>query len=114
MINHIVMMKFKEDVENADIKWLEAALDDLPNKIVEIHGYEFGRDIIRSPRSYDFALVALFANPESLERYQKHPDHLIVVEKLKHICEVIITVDFMGTDASDFKEKTPDMGISEW
>lgn len=114
MINHIVMMKFKEGIKDADIEWLETALDDLPNKIVEIQGYEFGRAIIRSPRSYDFALVALFANPQSLERYQTHPDHLAVVKKLKHLCEGIITVDFMGTDASDFKEKIPDMGISKW
>jgi hypothetical protein len=114
MINHVVMMKLKEGTQNADIEWLEGALDDLPNKIMEIHGYEFGRDIIRSPRSYDFALVALFANPESLERYQKHPDHLVVVDKLKTICEDIITVDFTGTDASSFKEKTPDMGIPDW
>ena len=70
MLNHVVLMKFNSGVKESDIKELEDLLDDLPNKITEIHSYEFGRDIIRSPDSYDFALVSLFANPEALERYR--------------------------------------------
>ena len=104
MLNHIVLMKFKAGVKEADIIDIEKSLNDLPNRIVEIHSYEFGRDIIRSERSYDFALISLFANTESLQRYQNHPDHLVVVEKLKNLCDSILTVDFWGTDAGDFKD----------
>ena len=114
MINHIVMMKFKAGIQNTDIQALETALDELPNKIVEIHSYEFGRDIIRSEQSYDFALVSLFANTESLERYHHHPEHQTILDQLKNLCESIITVDFWGTDASSFKEDIPAMGIPEW
>jgi hypothetical protein len=97
-------MKFKAGIKEADIVDLEKSLDDLPNRIVEIHSYEFGRDIIQSERSYDFALVSLFANTDSLKRYQNHPDHLAVVAKLKRLCDSILTVDFLGTDASDLKD----------
>ena len=72
MLNHIVLMKFKPDVAEGDIMRLEELLDDLPNNISEILVYEFGRNIIPSDRAYDFALVSLFANPESLERYRQH------------------------------------------
>jgi len=48
----------------------------MPNRITEIHSYEFGRDVVRSQRSFDFALVSLFANLEALERYQQHRQHL--------------------------------------
>jgi hypothetical protein len=101
-------MKFKPGVSDTDISDIEQSLDELPNRIVEIHSYEFGRDIVRSERSYDFALVSLFANTESLQRYQTHPDHLLVVEKLKNLCDSILTVDFWGTDAGDFKDGPSD------
>ena len=111
MLNHIVLLKFKPGIAENDIKKLEELLDDLPNKISEILVYEFGRNTIPSERAYDFALVSLFANPESLERYRHHPDHLIVLDHIRNICENVITTDFLGSDASSIKEKTPDMGI---
>lgn len=100
MINHVVMMKFKAGVTEEAIRDLEKSLDQLPNKIMDIKMYEFGRDILRSPRSNDFALVSLFANPMALARYQNHPEHLPVVEKIKAMCENVVTVDFYGSDAS--------------
>ena len=99
MINHVVLLKFKADVSDADVENLEKSLDDLPNKIHEIHTYEFGRDVVRSPRSYDFALVALFANVPAVERYLEHPAHRPVAKKIQQLCERIITVDFEGSDA---------------
>ena len=108
MLNHIVMMKFKPAVTQEDIEHLESLLDELPNSIMEIQMYEFGRDIIRSERSFDFAIVSLFANTDSLQRYQNHPDHLIVTERLGEMCDRIVTVDFMGTDAGDLKTGKPD------
>ena len=94
MISHVVLMKFNPDVEDSDIKDIENGLNALPDAIAEIHAYEFGRDVVRSERSYDFALVSLFANLPALKRYQNHPDHLVVLEKLKNLCQNIITVDF--------------------
>ena len=114
MLNHIVLLKFKPGVAEDDIKKLEKLLDDLPNKISEILVYEFGRNIIPSKRAYDFALVSLFANPESLERYRQDPVHLKVLDHIKHICENIITTDFLGSDASSIKEQTPDMGLPDF
>ena len=106
MINHVVLLKFKADVNDADIDDLEKSLDDLPNKIHEIHTYEFGRDVARSPRSYDFALVALFANVQAVERYQEHPAHRPVLKKIQQLCERVITVDFEGSDAGSIASRT--------
>jgi hypothetical protein len=96
MINHVVLMKFKPGVGEVDIEELEKMLDELPNKIIEIHAYEFGRDRLRSKRSYDFALTAIFANLEALNRYRKHPDRIPVARKIQEITESIATVDFEG------------------
>ena len=103
MIQHMVCLKFKSGVAGAEIEKLEKLMDALPNTIIEIQSYEFGRDVLRSERSYDFGLVSLFANVEALQRYQRHPDHLKVLEQIKSICDNVVVVDFdyefaRGTD----------------
>ena len=111
MLNHVVMLKFKPGVEEADIKELEEMLDDLPNKITEIHSYEFGRDTIHSQKSFDFALVSLFANDIALKRYQEHRQHLPVLKKIKALCETVATVDFQGSDAGSIDNERPIWGF---
>jgi len=94
MLKHVVFMKFKPTATEADIADLEEALAALPAAIPEIKGYEFGRDIVRSERSYDFALVSAFENFDSLKHYQVHPDHVVVLGKVKQLCDSILAVDF--------------------
>ena len=91
MINHVVLIKFKAGIKDADIDALEKILDQLPNKIVEI-------------QTYDFALVALFANLEAVQRYQEHPAHLKALQQITRLSENILTVDFEGTDAGKIKK----------
>lgn len=94
MLHHIVLFKFKPDIDDAKIKALEQRLEALPNAITEIQTYEFGRDIVRSDRSYDFALVSGFANLDAMKRYQVHPDHQKVLELVRSICDDVKAVDF--------------------
>ncbi len=101
MITHVVMLKFKAGVSDAEVTDLEENFDALPEKITEIQSYEFGRDVVGSQRSYDFALVAVFANLETLRQYQDHPAHCAVVRKLKKMCAEILAVDF---EASTFPQ----------
>lgn len=112
MINHVVLLKFKPGVGEVDIEELERLLDNLPNRITEIHTYEFGRDLVRSARSHDFAIVALFANLDTLERYQTHPQHLPVTQKIQEICESVCTVDFEGSDAGSINIERPPLDIN--
>jgi hypothetical protein len=95
MIKHIVLLKFKKDVQAEGIDALENALGALPDKISEIKSYEFGRDVVRSERSYDFGLVSVFEDIESMKRYQVHPKHLEVLKTVKELCESVIVADFM-------------------
>jgi hypothetical protein len=108
MLTHVVLMKFKPGTSDAEVRELETLLNDLPNKVMEIQMFEFGRDVLRSERSYDFALVALFANLPALERYQKHPDHQPVAAKIKAMCVSLAAVDFYGSDGSATEAGTPE------
>lgn len=108
MITHVVMMKFKPEVTAEAIDELEALLDRLPDIIDEIQSYDFGRDVVRSARSYDFALVSVFANLDTLKHYQDHPEHQVVVRKLGSMCEQIAAVDYENTPYHKAFENDPD------
>ena len=94
MLKHIVMLKFKNSVSESDIAEVEKGLGGLPAVIPEIMKFEFGRDVLHSDRSYDFALVSKFENLDKVERYKVHPAHQKVLMKLKEICDSILVVDF--------------------
>lgn len=94
MVKHVVFMKFKKDAVDSEIGEVEKGLAGLPAIISEIRGFEFGRDVVRSERSFDFALVSQFEDLEALDRYRVHPAHLAVVEKIKKVAETLLAVDF--------------------
>lgn len=94
MLRHIVVMKFRSDADEKRIAEVQEGLGRLPDRIPEIDSYEFGRDIGRSDRSYDFSLVSSFADMDALRTYMMHPEHQKVVGILKEICEDIRAVDY--------------------
>jgi hypothetical protein len=95
MLKHIVFLKFKSGTSEDDIKGIEKGLAGLPDRIPEIKRYEFGRDILRSDRSYDFALLSEFEDQAAMKRYQIHPYHFAVLNKINAVSESIIAVDFI-------------------
>jgi hypothetical protein len=94
MLKHVVFMKFKPAVTGPDIDQLKQALCDLPALIPEIREFVFGQDILRTERSWDYCLVSTFESVEAMNRYQVHPDHQIVVQKVRAMCDSIVVVDF--------------------
>ncbi len=94
MLKHIVVMKFKAGVTSTQVEDIKNSLGALPEKIPVIRHFEFGADILKSERSYDFALVAAFADIEALKTYQSHPEHLPVLDKVRNACDKILVVDY--------------------
>jgi hypothetical protein len=94
MLKHVVMFKFKKSASESAVAEVEKALRELSGIIAEIKEFELGRDLLRSERSYDFALVSGFENLEKMKQYQIHPAHQKIVVKLKELCESILAVDF--------------------
>ncbi len=94
MIKHVVFLKFKQDVAAEKIGELEQGLGALPQSIEEIKEYVFGRDVVRSERSYDFALVSSFDDLEALKRDQVHPKHQEVLQLVLEICDSVLALDF--------------------
>jgi stress responsive alpha/beta barrel protein len=89
MIKHIVLWKLKEDVDGKPkpetAQELKAALEGLKNKIKEIQSLEVGLNINRADTASDVSLYTEFKSREDLDKYQKHPEHLKVVELVKRV-----------------------------
>jgi len=94
MLKHIVFMKFKPEVAEADIAGLKKELGVLPAVIPEIKAFEFGQDILHTERSWDFALVSAFDDLDAMKRYQVQPDHQVVLKKVRAMSDRIVVVDF--------------------
>ena len=96
MLTHLVMFKFKPDTTPEEVQQLADGLGALPEAIDDIREFRFGKDVLRSERSYDFGLVSSFDNLDALQRYQVHPEHQKVVAHVKTIAENVVAVDFEG------------------
>jgi len=94
MIKHVVLMKFHPEVTDGDIEKLENGLAVIPDLMAGVNLYEFGRDLVRTEESYDFALVSAFDDLEALESYRNNPDNMAVIHLVRKLSENIAVVDF--------------------
>lgn len=94
MLKHIVFMKFKAAVPTSDIEEIKQGLRGLPAVIPEIKEFVFGQDILHTERSWDFALVSAFEDLDAMKRYQVHPDHQVVLQKVRAVSDSLVVVDF--------------------
>lgn len=99
MLRHIVMWKFKESAEGAsreeNLKKAKALIESLKGRIPEIRQLDVGIDVLQSDQSYDLVLNSDFADAHALRAYQKHPDHVRVVEFLRKVHAGRISVDYL-------------------
>jgi hypothetical protein len=94
MLTHVVLFKLKPETTAAQAAQLETRLRGLPAVISEIREFRIGRDVVRSERSYDLALVSAFDDLAAMQRYQVHPAHQEVVALVRAHCAGVVAADF--------------------
>jgi len=94
MITHIVIWKYRPDVEQSLREEHMEMLRKLAAVIPEIESLAVGFDVLRLPRSYDTGLVATFEDRAALEAYTVHPAHIKVADLGRNISEHVASVDF--------------------
>jgi len=96
MLTHIVVWKYRSDVEGELRQEHIARLRRLPSAIEEIERFVVGPDVLSLPRSYDTGLVAVFRDRAALDAYTVHPEHILVAEFGSSISEHVASVDFLS------------------
>jgi hypothetical protein len=93
MVTHIVLFKLKDRSPEAIGRTVQV-LRDMEGKIDELLYLEVGTDVVHSERSYDIALVTKFESLETLQAYQVHPVHKLVIEHIALVREASVSVDY--------------------
>ena len=94
MLTHIVIWKYRPDVETEVREMHVAMLRGLVATVPTIESLAVGFDVLELPRSYHTGLVAVFQDRAALDAYTVHPDHIKAAEFGRAISEHIASVDF--------------------
>jgi hypothetical protein len=96
MLTHIVVWKYRTDVEQFARDEHVTLLRKLASFIPEVDSLSVGFDTLFLPRSYDTGLVATFADRAALDAYTVHPEHVKVANFGRSISEHVVSVDFIS------------------
>lgn len=94
MLTHIVVWKYKPEIEPAIREEHVAQLRRLASIIKDIESLSVGFDVLHLARSYDTGLSAVFRDRAALETYTVHPEHVKVANFGRTISEHVVSVDF--------------------
>jgi hypothetical protein len=99
MLKHIVSWKVKDEVNGKRkpeiLQLFKQNLEALKTQIPVLLSLEVGINSPQAPaNNWDIILIAEFNSFANLDVYQKHPDHLKVVEFVKTVAEARACIDF--------------------
>jgi hypothetical protein len=100
MLRHIVLWKMKESAggrpKNENAQELKKRLEALKGLIPDLVELKVGFDFRSPAPSFEICLNTLFHDEKGLENYQKHPEHVKVVEFVKEVTTERAAVDYLS------------------
>lgn len=108
MLTHIVIWKYRPEIDAAAREEHIALLRRLPSVIPVIESFSVGSDVLKLPRSYDTGLVAVFRDRTALEAYTVHPEHIKVADFGRLISEHVASVDFDDDALAGYPQQSQD------
>lgn len=93
MLTHIVFFKL-QDPTAENMLALQQKLLTLKHKVPQVRDLEVGVDLLRSPRSFDVALIVRLDSLADLDGYQNDPYHQEVLAYVKSVISEAKAVDF--------------------
>ncbi len=95
-LRHVVLFKFKEEASKEAIDKVEAAFAELPSKIKEIKGFEWGLN--NSPenlnKGFTHGFLLTFDSEEARDVYLPHPDHKAFGAIVGPVLEDVMVFDY--------------------
>lgn len=98
-LRHVVLFKFKDGTSPENINKVEHAFRELPTKITEIKGFEWGLN--NSPENlnqgFTHCFFLTFDSEKGREVYLPHPAHKAFGEVLKPHLDKVLVIDYWVT-----------------
>ena len=97
MVEHVVLIKWREDTPQPEKDRILQELSDLKDKILGIVSYHVGHNFSDRSQGYHAAVTSVFVDRTSLDAYVPHPEHQRIAAQLKVKAENVLVVDFQPT-----------------
>ena len=96
MIRHILLIKFKESVQPADIEAVRQVFLEVPSKISGVTDVEFGENNSPEGKNEGFThcVFMTFRDEAGRDEYLPHPEHEALKEVFVPTLEDIIVFDY--------------------
>lgn len=94
MLTHIVVWKYRPEVEATAREEHVARLRALASLVEGLESLSVGFDMLKLPRSYHTGLVAIFRDRAALDAYTTHPQHVEAANFGRELSEHVASVDF--------------------
>lgn len=94
MLQHYILIKFKQGTGRGHIEEFCKRMLALRTTISSMEHLEIGHDILHDARSWDLILIMRFASTEALRSYQQHPEHLSVMAFNQPSVADVASLDF--------------------
>jgi hypothetical protein len=95
-LRHVVAFKFKDGTTKEQIKQVEDAFRDLPKKVTEIKGYEWGLN--NSPEKHNrgctHGFILTFTSEKDRDTYLEHPAHKEFGKLVGPLLAEVFVIDF--------------------
>ena len=100
VLRHIVLYKFKDDLQPGEVQQVIDAFAGLPAKIDTIVGFERGTNVSPEGKSEGLthAFVVTFRDEAGRDIYLKHPAHLAYVDVVKNRREKVVVFDYWADE----------------
>ena len=79
---HLASFRWKEQTTAADVATITAALTEFSTTLSGVERYSCGADVSRTPDSYDYAVLGVFASRDDFLAYRDHPEHQRILREL--------------------------------
>lgn len=95
MITHIVLLKFKKEINlNKVINNIEETQELFRKEINVIKNIKYGKNFSIKNKGYDYCLNLEFENDEDLQKYIKHELHINSIRTMSEFVEDMIVIDY--------------------
>ncbi|WP_439146695.1 Dabb family protein [Vibrio sp.] len=96
MIRHILLIKFKQEVEVSEIEKLKGLFEAMPIKVEGVTSVEWGLN--DSPENknqgYNHSVLMTFADEAGRQNYLPHPEHDALKDVFRPLLDDIIVFDY--------------------
>jgi len=82
MFQHLVLMRWREDMPVESLLQIEEALRDLSQRSADLIDYQHGPNVGSDQRNWDYGVVATFADALGFARFRDDAHHLALIDRL--------------------------------